>query len=86
MNDPSILPELVEVCPICNGAGEYRQTYTAGCGMGTYRALGPCDYCKHPSKFMKGLGYRMKDGGEVPLSVINQIEIAMERRNGHDNG
>lgn len=70
------LPELVEVCPVCKGTGEYEQWYNAGCGGGSYKSMGPCDWCKHPTVFMRGLGYRMKSGKEVPLSVINQIKIA----------
>ena len=68
------LPELVEKCPMCGGKGEYKQTYTAGCGGGYYKSVGPCDFCSHPSLFFKGLGYRMKDGSSVPESVINQIQ------------
>ena len=78
------LPDLVQVCPICHGRGEYRQTYNAGCGQGFYKSMGPCDYCKHPeghlNNGLKGLGYIMKgtsysDPHTVPLSVINQIEV-----------
>ena len=70
-----ILPEYVEICPACNGAGEYEQTYNAGCGGGLYKSIGPCDYCAHPKRFMTGLGYRMKNRSVVPDSVINQIVI-----------
>lgn len=71
------LPKYVQVCGWCQGKGEYEQTYTAGCGGGLFRSMGPCDHCKHPSSgFHKGLGYVMKDGSEVPLSVINQIAVA----------
>lgn len=73
------LPEYIEICPVCVGLGEYKQTYTAGCGMGTYRSVGPCSYCKNPNVFMRGLGYRMKDGSEVPLSVINQMDHLMTK-------
>ena len=76
------LPEKLEVCPLCDGKGEYEQRYTVGCGMGTYKSIGPCDYCKHPEGHlyngMKGLGYRMKDGSTVSLSVINQINVMNE--------
>ena len=64
-----IYPEYVEECPVCKGEGEYRQTYTAGCGNGSFMMTGPCSHCKHPDVFMKGLGYRMKDGSVVPPSV-----------------
>jgi hypothetical protein len=32
-------------CEVCKGKGEYRQTYTAGCGFGSYRSMGKCGYC-----------------------------------------
>ena len=69
------LPEYLELCPVCNGKGEYRQMYTAGCGGGYFKMMGPCNTCKHSSKLMEGLGYRMKNGNEVPKSVINQVEV-----------
>lgn len=33
------------VCEICDGRGEYKQTYTHGCGRGYYSSMGSCDYC-----------------------------------------
>ena len=63
-----VLPEDVKVCWCCKGKGEYRQTYTAGCGMGSYSALGDCEYCKRT-------GYLYKSTGKaVPPSVVTQIK------------
>lgn len=32
-------------CKVCKGEGKYRQTYTAGCGFGSFQSMGKCDYC-----------------------------------------
>lgn len=67
------LPTYVEVCGICDGKGEYEQTYTAGCGGGYYRSSGPCWKCGKGEPW-KGVGYVYKATGEpVPQSVLNQI-------------
>lgn len=63
---PEELPELVRLCGSCGGAGQYKQTYTAGCGGGSYQSMGPCDRCK-------SVGLRYHTGGDVPISVIAQI-------------
>lgn len=42
---PMALPEYVIDCPLCEGKGEYKQTYTAGCGGGYYQSMGPCEMC-----------------------------------------
>jgi len=78
------LPEYVEICPWCNGEGRCEQTYNAGCGMGMYRSMGRCDMCQaDKKKYQRGLGYKLKDGGKVSDSVINQIEIMnKEKHNG----
>jgi hypothetical protein len=60
------LPEYVHKCSWCDGAGQYRQTYTVGCGGGSYRTMGSCDNCD-------GIGLVYFDGGPVPPSVIDQI-------------
>lgn len=75
------LPEYVEKCWRCEGKGEYKQSYTAGCGGGMFNMLGPCSFCSHPeASFGKGLGYRMKDPHkEVSSSVINQIKVMNEK-------
>ena len=56
------------VCPVCKGAGEYRQTYTAGCGMGSYQSTGSCDWCEGEGVLMNGKA--------ASSSVINQIRVA----------
>jgi DnaJ-class molecular chaperone len=33
------------LCEVCKGMGRYEQTYTAGCGMGSYQTMGPCTWC-----------------------------------------
>lgn len=40
------LPPHIALCGICNGKGQYEQTYTAGCGMGSFRSVGRCDHCE----------------------------------------
>lgn len=73
------LPEYVKACDMCHGTGEYEQTYTAGCGGGYYRSLGPCEYCKPEGKVaFKGIGYVYKNDTRwrncgVPESVMEQI-------------
>jgi hypothetical protein len=71
------LPNSVEKCPMCKGLGKYEQRYTAGCGMVSYRSIGPCDYCKLEGLFMQGSGFRYKNGKfsdySVPESVLYQI-------------
>ena len=37
-------------CEVCKGAGQYEQTYTIGCGMGSHQSLGKCAWCD-------GVGY-----------------------------
>lgn len=62
------LPSSVQVCSVCNGQGKYEQTYIVGCGYGTYRSMGPCDWCN-------STGFVYKGGDTVPASVVNQIRI-----------
>ena len=33
------------VCEMCEGRGERREMFTAGCGGGYFRAMTGCDYC-----------------------------------------
>lgn len=40
------LPAPFTTCSRCNGAGEYRQTYTIGCGGGYFSMNGRCDSCE----------------------------------------
>jgi len=71
------LPDFVEICLVCEGKGEYTQTYNAGCGMGLYKSTGPCDFCKPKYKHgtTLGLGYIKKDKTPITESVENQIKI-----------
>ena len=71
------LPALVSVCPACEGKGQTKQTYTAGCGMGYYSALGPCYICSRPGlDTWEGPGYVYKGTCTgVPLSVEAQIRV-----------
>jgi DnaJ-class molecular chaperone len=62
------LPDLVRVCKVCNGDGQYEQTYNAGCGFGLYRSMGRCDFCR-------GQGYVYLNGEPIPISVTNQIKV-----------
>lgn len=56
---------LAEVCWCCGGNGSYKQTYTVGCGMGTYRSSGSCEKCV-------GRGLLVANSA-APLSVLNQV-------------
>lgn len=71
------LPEYVEPCWACDGAGEREQSYTAGCGMGYYRTTGPCDHCRpRGSRHYNGQGYVYKETGTpVPDSVLIQMGV-----------
>lgn len=56
------------LCEVCKGHGRYEQTYTVGCGMGSYLSMGRCGWCS---------GKGVMQGREVaPESVINQIMTA----------
>lgn len=64
------LPADVVICSMCDGAGVYEQTYTAGCGMGYYQADGRCGWCQ-------GLGIRYATADSyrdpvLPASVLAQ--------------
>jgi hypothetical protein len=68
----SFLPNLLaRICPVCNGHGEYEQTYNAGCGMGLYQVTGPCSYCEG--------GGLLQGNLPAPSSVRNQVIVAGER-------
>lgn len=76
------LPEYVRVCGVCEGKGEYKQMYTAGCGGGYYHSMGPCDTCQQEGQagYMNGVGYIYKNDLRyshkgVPDSVLNQIKL-----------
>ncbi|MCW3783563.1 hypothetical protein [Defluviimonas salinarum] len=83
------LPDYVRRCGACDGAGEYPQRYTAGCGMGYYTSMGRCDVCRDPDdgSNWKGVGLLYRDTGKpVPKSVVIQIENARQRRAGVEGG
>lgn len=59
--------DYLQKCFCCDGNGEYEQTYTVGCGGGTYRSTGRCDYCG-------GIGITLVNSPDkVSASVIAQI-------------
>jgi len=51
-------------CTVCKGKGETEQVYTAGCGMGSYKSMGPCSWCN-------GIGLVLKNhnGGVIKLKL-----------------
>lgn len=53
------------LCEVCNGHGQYEQTYTAGCGGGYFRMKGACNCCEET-----GL---LQNGRPAPISVIHQV-------------
>jgi DnaJ-class molecular chaperone len=59
--------DYLETCRMCAGEGAYNQTYTAGCGQGSFTMKGTCDHCG-------GTGIRTKHGGKVSRSHLNQID------------
>lgn len=69
----SLMPPqfLAKLCWSCNGAGEYRQTYNLGCGMGSMKMMGCCDHCA-------GTGLQVCHK-PAPSSVLNQVLEAAER-------
>jgi hypothetical protein len=64
------------LCPICEGLGNYRQSYTAGCGGGYYRSTGPCDYC--------GKTGLLQGGKPAAESVVIQVLVAAEKGGASD--
>jgi hypothetical protein len=65
----SKLPEefLAQICPICDGRTEYRQTYAAGCGGGYFKSMGPCEHCGKTGLIMKSRFVA------APESVVHQV-------------
>lgn len=64
-------PFLASKCAVCEGAGQYVQWYTIGCGMGSYKTMGKCDRCD---------GTGMIIGDQPALeSVVNQVREAGRR-------
>lgn len=59
------------ICGVCDGRGEYRQIYTAGCGGGYFKSMGACDYCD-------GTGL-MQGRAPAPASVREQVLNAGRR-------
>ncbi len=66
-NSPGL--HYIKECEVCKGEGRYEQIYTVGCGMGSYKSMGPCDWCKQ-------VGY-MDKRFNAPASAI---EIASHFR------
>lgn len=56
---------LAQICGVCQGEGQYEQTYTAGCGGGYFRSMGGCDHCD-------GTGMR-QGNSPAPRSVVDQV-------------
>lgn len=54
-----------EICWACDGAGERKQTFTAGCGGGYFSSMSGCDYCD-------GTGLLQGDK-PAPASVREQV-------------
>lgn len=61
-----------KLCEVCKGAGEYEQTYIVGCGGGSYRSVGRCDWCKKKAGLIVG----REPASE---SVVNQVRLAGDR-------
>lgn len=59
------------ICFACDGKGQYRQTFTAGCGRGYYKTMSGCDYCD-------GTGL-LQGSKPAPASVREQVLVASRR-------
>lgn len=66
------LPEYLRRCGVCDGDGCYDQTFTAGCGMGSYKMVADCDYCH-------GAGIVYECGDPLTASVIAQLLTSVRR-------
>jgi DnaJ-class molecular chaperone len=64
------------LCTVCDGRGEYRQNYNAGCGGGMFRSMGPCEYCD-ATGLCQGAGVR----NPAPDSVREQVLQASTQKN-----
>lgn len=60
-----------DVCGLCDGLGEYKQRFTAGCGGGTFLSIGGCPMCD-------GTGL-MQGSNSAPMSVRNQVLVAAKK-------
>jgi len=67
------------VCTVCDGKGEYPQTYTLGCGGGYYTSTGQCDYCAGTG-LCQGTGHY----NPAPESVREQVLNAAQAQLTHD--
>lgn len=59
---------IAEICGLCEGHGSYMQTYANGCGMGSSRMTGGCDFCQSTGLLQ---GHK-----PAPDSVRNQVLVA----------
>lgn len=65
-----ILPEYIDVCRLCKGAGGYVQKY---CDV-PIAIDGPCPICNLKNGWMIGTGLVYKETGEAaPISVLAQV-------------
>lgn len=77
------LPEYVRQCGVCSGHGVYKQTYTVGCGGGSYQSEGCCDWCHGIGLRIdedSGLPHKIRRAEDFPISIINQIVVAKQRK------
>ncbi len=63
-----------KICVFCDGAGEYKQAYTVGCGGGYYHALGRCEFCD-----ATGLASKKNPDAKPSRSVMLQVLAAAEK-------
>jgi hypothetical protein len=63
-----------ELCFMCAGAAEYKQTYNVGCGGGYYQTLGPCSFCD-----ATGLASKKNPDSKPSRSVMLQVLAAAEK-------
>jgi hypothetical protein len=59
------------ICHLCNGEAQFEQTYTAGCGGGYYKSMGPCYRCER----MGLLQYDKPASPSVVAQVVHAGEI-----------
>jgi len=64
---------IAEICSLCEGEGQYMQSYTNGCGGGYSRMRGGCDFC-NSTGLLQGCA-------AAPDSVRNQVLVAASAPN-----
>ncbi len=65
------LPSLVRLCGCCDGKGEYEQSYIVGCGGGSYRSMGPCNWCNEQGFVYKATSEPVSSSVRAQIMIMN---------------